>query len=82
MQPPAASAERLRQSVSEQPFETRVGPLCVTLSLGAVIVVFCKMEMLGCEALLRAADEALYAAKAKGRNRIESAGLIVPVMQS
>ncbi len=77
-----ASAERLRQSVSEQPFESPVGPLSVTLSLGAVIAGAGKMETLDCEALLRAADEALYAAKAKGRNRIESAGLIMPVMQS
>lgn len=75
----AASAERLRRSVSEQPFETRAGPLSVTLSLGAVIAGAGKMETLDCEALLRAADEALYAAKAKGRNRIESAGLIAAI---
>jgi two-component system, cell cycle response regulator len=70
----AASAERLRQSVSGCPFKSSAGPLSVTLSLGAVVAESAKMETVDCEALLRAADEALYAAKAKGRNRIESAG--------
>ncbi len=75
----SASAERLRQSVGESPFQSSVGPLSVTVSLGAVVAGAGKMETLDCEALLRAADEALYAAKAKGRNRIESAGLIAAV---
>jgi two-component system, cell cycle response regulator len=70
----AASAERLRQSVSGCPFKSSAGPLSVTLSLGAVVAESDKMETVDCEALLRAADEALYAAKAKGRNRIESVG--------
>jgi two-component system, cell cycle response regulator len=69
----AASAERLRQSVSCRPFKSSAGELSVTLSLGAAIAESGRMETVDCEALLRAADEALYAAKAKGRNRIESA---------
>ncbi len=70
----AASAERLRNSVSGSPFETKVGKLSVTVSLGAVVAESNRMETLDCETLLRAADEALYAAKANGRNRIESGG--------
>src|ERR1700730_13843553 len=70
----SGSAGRLRESVGGRPFESSVGPLSVTLSLGAVIAEPRKMETLDCEALLRRADEALYAAKANGRNRIENAG--------
>lgn len=68
-----ASAERLRQSISERPFESSAGILSVTISVGTVAVQPAKLEPMDCKALLRAADEALYAAKAKGRNRSESA---------
>jgi two-component system, cell cycle response regulator len=67
-----ASAERLRQAVSESPFETGKGSLAVTLSVGVVSAKPRKLETLDCVALLRAADKALYAAKANGRNRIAS----------
>lgn len=68
-----ASAERLRHAVSDQPFNSSVGQLSVTLSLGAVAAQPGKLETADCEALLHAADQALYAAKAKGRNRTENA---------
>jgi two-component system, cell cycle response regulator len=64
-------AERLRQSVADLPVETRAGPIAVTLSLGLASVERDDKQMLDCEALLRTADEALYAAKARGRNRVE-----------
>jgi two-component system, cell cycle response regulator len=64
-------AERLRQSIAGLPVETEAGPIPVTLSLGLASVEQNESETLDCEALLRTADEALYAAKARGRNRVE-----------
>jgi diguanylate cyclase (GGDEF)-like protein len=69
----SVSAERLRQAVSGLPFASGNGQISVTLSVGAVAAEPSKTEILDCETLLRAADAALYAAKAKGRNRIERA---------
>jgi diguanylate cyclase (GGDEF)-like protein len=66
-------AERLRHCIADQPIETSVGPLPVTLSLGLASVEQGEKETLDCEAFLRSADEALYAAKARGRNRVETA---------
>jgi diguanylate cyclase (GGDEF)-like protein len=64
-------AERLRQSIASHPVETSAGQVAVTLSLGLASVEQDEKETLGCEGLLRTADEALYAAKARGRNRVE-----------
>ncbi len=66
-------AERLRHCIADRPIETSVGPLPVTLSLGLASVEQGEKETLDCEAFLRNADEALYAAKARGRNRVETA---------
>jgi two-component system, cell cycle response regulator len=66
-------AERLRHCIADQPIETSVGQLPVTLSLGLASVEQGEKETLDCEAFLRNADEALYAAKARGRNRVETA---------
>jgi diguanylate cyclase (GGDEF)-like protein len=66
-------AERLRHCIADQPVETSVGPIPVTLSLGLASVEQGEKETLDCEAFLRTADEALYVAKARGRNRVESA---------
>jgi two-component system cell cycle response regulator len=66
-------AERLRHCIADQPIETSAGQIPVTLSLGLSSAEQGEKETLDCEAFLRAADEALYAAKARGRNRVESA---------
>ena len=60
-------AERIRLAVMDTPFETRKGPLAVTLSAGVA-----ALDPRGGNpaALLEAADGALYQAKAGGRNRV------------
>jgi diguanylate cyclase (GGDEF)-like protein len=65
-------AERLRHCIADQPIETSVGPIAVTLSLGLASAEQNRKEPLDCEMLLRFADEALYATKERGRNRVES----------
>jgi two-component system, cell cycle response regulator len=69
------AAERLRHCIAEQPIETSVGQIPVTLSLGLASVEQGEKETPDCETLLRHADEALYAAKARGRNRVETAAV-------
>ena len=66
-----AVGERVRTSVRERPVETGVGPLGVTVSIGAAI----SREGVRQEAatLIAEADEALYRAKRNGRNRVEIA---------
>ena len=66
-------AERLRHCIADQPIETSVGQIPVTLSLGLASVEQGENEILGCESFLQRADAALYAAKARGRNRVETA---------
>jgi two-component system cell cycle response regulator len=64
-----ASAERLRQNICREPFETSAGPLDVTTSVGIAVVP----NVDGSWTLLKAADEALYRAKAAGRNAVVQA---------
>jgi two-component system, cell cycle response regulator len=66
-------AERLRHCVADQPVETSAGQLSVTLSLGLASAEQGEKETLGSDTFLQTADQALYAAKARGRNRVESA---------
>jgi two-component system, cell cycle response regulator len=68
-----AAAERLRHCVADQTIETSVGQIPVTLSLGLASGKQVEEEKPDGETLLRHADEALYAAKARGRNRVEIA---------
>jgi two-component system, cell cycle response regulator len=67
------SAERLRRCIADQPVETSAGQIPVTLSLGLASVEQGEKETPDCETFLRHADEALYAAKDRGRNRAETA---------
>jgi len=65
----AAFAERIRQRVSQQPFNTSEGLIPVTLSLG--VAVTCRDARLSVVDLVKSADQALYHAKGNGRNRVE-----------
>ena len=66
--PAGEIAERLRKAVAEKPVQLPEGAVHVTLSLGVATCKTCSSEQL--EAVIRAADAALYEAKAKGRNRV------------
>jgi diguanylate cyclase (GGDEF)-like protein/PAS domain S-box-containing protein len=61
-------AERVRQNVAETHVESNDAVFSVTLSIG---VAELKKEMKDLDELIRLADKSLYAAKAKGRNRVE-----------
>jgi diguanylate cyclase (GGDEF)-like protein len=61
-----AVASRLREAVEH----ARPGGLAVTISLGVAVAAGPAVEQ---ESLVRAADEAMYRAKAEGRNRVEAA---------
>jgi diguanylate cyclase (GGDEF)-like protein len=59
--------DRLRTSISEQPIDTRSGPLSVTVSIG---VARLQDDDANLKDLLARADQALYEAKRTGRNRV------------
>lgn len=63
----ASHAERLRSAISDLIMQTAAGALSVTASLGASV----GRNSLHAWGLMRAADQALYAAKRGGRNRVE-----------
>jgi diguanylate cyclase (GGDEF)-like protein len=72
LKPAAGLAERLRQAIALQPIFTPKGPLVVTISVG---VAQHGPQDTGLDQVMKRADEALYAAKRNGRNRIELAPL-------
>lgn len=69
----ASAAERLRECVAQQPFTSR--------AIGATVSIGCAESTDGdsVDAIVRRADEALYAAKREGRDRVMVAALDVPV---
>ena len=64
------TGERLRRLIAEQPCETSIGPLAVTVSIGCAIL---EGDDDGVDAVLARADAALYRAKRQGRNRVATA---------
>ncbi|MDB5926450.1 MAG: diguanylate cyclase response regulator [Betaproteobacteria bacterium] len=62
-------AERVRCAVAAEPVCTSAGHVDITVSLG--VGVANKGQATSLEALLLAADQALYRAKSLGRNRVE-----------
>jgi eukaryotic-like serine/threonine-protein kinase len=64
----AVLAERLREAVEQLPVQTAAGPLRVTISVGVAQLTVPGGDL---SELLGRADDALYRAKAAGRNRVE-----------
>jgi two-component system, cell cycle response regulator len=62
-------AEQIRAIVFRTPFATQAGPLSMSISIG-VLAIDHHNATLPIESLLAAADNALYSAKAAGRNRV------------
>ncbi|MBN1557763.1 MAG: GGDEF domain-containing protein [Lentisphaerae bacterium] len=63
--------ERIRRAVAERPFTFEGRRIAVTVSVGACIRGGSDLEL---DALITAADRALYAAKERGRNCVEIRG--------
>lgn len=69
----AAAAERIRAGLADLQFNpTGAGAVPLTVSIGAAVTAQSGTSL---DDLMRAADRALYAAKAHGRNRVEVAFL-------
>lgn len=65
-------AERLRETVEGHVYKTEMGEFSITISLG---VASYSKEIQNIDALLALVDNALYEAKAKGRNKVVSASI-------
>lgn len=62
-------AQRIRNAIVGTPFLTESGPVTVSVSLG---VAEADPSIMDIETLIQQADRALYIAKRKGRNRVET----------
>jgi len=62
-------AERIRQAIGDQKFETEAGPIQVTVSIGINELDLMTTDL---EKLIKCADRALYIAKHNGRNQVAS----------
>ncbi len=62
-----AAAERLRKAIGEAPFILPQGPVTISVSVGVALV---DPADDGPDAVLQRADQALYRAKAAGRDRV------------
>jgi diguanylate cyclase (GGDEF)-like protein len=73
-------AERIRTQVGTLPIAYGAESIYITISLGvATLIPTEKDDTEGAASLLiRAADDALYRAKARGRNRVEALGVVSP----
>ena len=60
-------AERIRRSVAEQPFNTSVGKITVTISIG---VTGANTQISSISMMIKTVDKALYKSKENGRNRV------------
>ena len=65
-------AERLRLALLAEPVRTRSGALEIFASFG--VTSSAPLNHMDAEALIQAADEALYQAKASGRNCVQASG--------
>jgi two-component system, cell cycle response regulator len=70
----ALVAERMRKRVAARPIEHGDRQIAVTASLG--VAAYPSSEALDMASLLGAADRALYRAKSRGRDRVESAATL------
>jgi len=68
------AAERLRAAIEAQPAPTDAGPVSCTVSIGIATM---DEGTAGVDALIKRADEALYAAKHGGRNQVRGPAVVL-----